>query len=366
MVRASVAAVFLALVILPGSALAATTIGSDLSQSGGDGFCTGNSAGTRCTALQLTLGIVDQAVPADGVITRWAVRDAAGELALRVIDGPPGQRHVVASGPAVQASGGTQSFSAQLPVKAGQRIGVELGESGYLPFHFRDDQTTGERYIPALGADPAAPVPGADISTTYELLYNATVEPDADHDGLGDETQDPDHGGTGSGAAACPTKGVLARGAGSVVFHSGRKVFGCRDGQRTRIGTRSARNGFKLFRFNGAQLALVQVNRGKSFIEVFDLGARRHTLNSRRTYSRGTRPIQWKVTDLVVAPNGDAAWISTLRGVPDKTGVWVRHRARVQQIDTGKIRPRSLTLSADNAGVNYTHADGSHGNSSFG
>lgn len=363
MIRASVVALCVAAAVAPASARAATTIGSDLARPGGSGFCVGDSAGTRCTLLQLTLGTADQAVRADGVITRWAVRDAGGELALRVIDGAAGQRHVVASGPAVQATGsGVQTFPAQIPVRAGQRIGVELGESGYLPISFRDEQTTGERYVPALGADPAAPG-ASDVARTYELLYNATVEADADRDGLGDETQDPDRGGAGA-TAGCPTSGVLARGAGAIVFRSGKRVFGCRDGRRTRIGTRGSRIRFLLFRFNGDQLAFVRVAKGRSFIQVFDLAARRRTISTRRTYS-GARAAGWRVTDLVVAPNGDAGWIATLRGAPARTSVWVRHRARVQQIDSGRIRPTSLTLSSDNASVNYIGADGRQRNSGF-
>jgi hypothetical protein len=281
-----------------------------------------------------------------------------------VIDGGAGQRHVVASGPAVQASGGIQTFPAQIPVLSGQRIGVELGESGYLPFHYRDEgQTTAERYIPALGADPAAPLPDSDIATTYELLYNATVEPDADGDGLGDETQDPDHGGAGAGGS-CPSTRVLTRGGGVVVFRSGKKVFGCLDGARTLLGTRVAHVRLKLFRINGDQLALVRVVRGRSSIQVFDLTSKRRTFSTKRTYVR-VRPTRWTVTDLVVAPNGDAAWIAKLRGAPDQTTVWVRHRSRVQAIDTGRIRPTSLTITADNSGVNYTGSNGSHHNSGF-
>ena len=367
MMTARVLALCLVAALAPASASAATTVGSDLSRPGEGGYCVGDAAGTRCTLLQLTLGTADQGVPVDGVITRWAVRDAAGELALRVIEGPAGQRHVVASGPAVQASGsGVQTFQAQIAVSAGQRIGVEVGESGYLPFVYRDEQTTGERYVPALGASPEAPIPESAVERTYEPLYNATVEPDADRDGLGDETQDPDRGGASGGGstAGCPTSGVLARGSGSLVFRTGKRIIGCRDGQRTLIGTSSARTRFRLFRFNGDQLALVRVAAGKSSIQIFHLGDRRRTFSTGRTYSR-IRSTRWTVTDLEVAPSGDAAWISTPRGAPHGTTVWVRHGARVQQIDQGRIRPTSLRLSADNTSINYTGADGRNRNSGF-
>src|SRR5919198_384900 len=61
--------------IAPAGASAATTVGSPLSRAGGDaGYCSGDSPGTRCTIVQLTLGTADQAVPGDGVITSWSVR----------------------------------------------------------------------------------------------------------------------------------------------------------------------------------------------------------------------------------------------------------------------------------------------------
>src|SRR3954452_6339594 len=65
-------------------------------QSSTRGHCTGDDPGTSCTEVQLTLGTVDQAVPYDGVVTGWAVRDAGGQIALRVVDRPAGQRRVVA------------------------------------------------------------------------------------------------------------------------------------------------------------------------------------------------------------------------------------------------------------------------------
>ena len=71
------------------------------------------------------------------------------------------------------------------------------------------------------------------------------------------------------------------------------------------------------------------------------------------------------MTDLVIAENGNAAWIATVRGVPESTTVWVRNARRVQQIDQGRIRPTSLRLAPDETGVNYTASDGGNRNSGF-
>jgi hypothetical protein len=356
-----------ALALTSDSASAATVVGSDLATSTDTaGYCSGDGPGTRCTVLQLTLGTVDQAVRADGVITRWAVRDARGALALKVIEGAAGQRHVVASSAPVQASpSGVQAFPAQIPVRAGQRIGVEIGEDGALPFIYRDERTTGEEYDPPLGEIPAPPVAGAALSSIYEISYNATIERDLDVDGLGDETQDPDHGGVGAGAVGCPVTGVIARGSNSVVYRrAGGRVFGCRDGRSTLVGTQNRHVRFRLPRLQGDRLALVRVADGRSSIQVYDLHARRRTFSSSRT-SNGGRPTSWTVSDLVVTSNGNAAWISTMRGARARTTVWVRNARRVQQVDQGRIAPTSLTLADNETGIYYIGADGRQRNSGF-
>jgi hypothetical protein len=352
-------AVLAAVAVAPTAASGATVLGSALSR-GGDapGYCTGDGPGAACTVLQLTLGSADQAVPFDGVLTRWATRDAGGELTVRVLEGPSGQRAVVASGPVTPVSGsGVQAFPLQISVRAGQRVGLELGESSFVPFFYRDEATTGEQYQPPLTAVPSAPLPDAALARTYEIDFSVTLEPDADRDGQGDETQDPDHGG-------CPPEGALATGGGSTVVRAGRRVSACRAGQTTALGTTSPTSRLRLFQLNGDWLALVRVVRGRSSVEVYDLALRRRAFKTTRTFSR-VDPTRWTVTDLVVAPNGDAAWIATLRGDRARTTVWVRHGARVQQIDQGRIRPTSLTLSEDGSGVNYLGADGRGRNSSF-
>ena len=340
-----------------------SVVGSRLDQSPGDtGYCTGGGPGGRCTVLQLTLGEADQAVRADGVITRWSVRGAKGRLALRVIDGPPGRRRVVARGPTVRATGsGVETFSARIPVDTGQRVGVEQGTDGFLPFRYRDETSTAEFYETPLGTTPAASVRGAGGTSGYEFLYNATIEPDDDRDGRGDLTQDPDHGGAG---AECPTAGVLAHASGSKVIRIGERLFGCRGGVRTFVGALGAGVAYRLFRFRGDQLALVRVAGGKSSILFFDLGDRSRTFSTSRTYDHD-RPTDWAVTDLVVASTGNAAWMASPRGAPKRTAVWTRNRTKVQQMDSGPLRPGSLRLGASESGVTYTDLEGRRRDAGF-
>jgi hypothetical protein len=366
MKRSILVVALVAAALAPGSASAATTIGSDLTRSSSTaGYCVGDGPGAPCTILQLTLGTVDQAVPADGVITGWAVRDAGGDIALKVLDGAAGQRRVVASEPVTTVTGsGIQRFGAQISVVAGQRVGLELADAAHVPFVYRDEVTTGEQYLPPVGAEPVAPYPEAALSRTYEILFSVTIEPDRDRDGLGDETQGPDHG----GLRPCPTSTVLARGDGTSVTRSAsNRVVACRAGVRTTLGTVGKRTKLRLFQFNGDWLAAVRVSEGRSTIQVFDLATQRRSFQTPRTSTRAVSdPTAWTVTDLVVAPNGDAAWIARPRGQADQTTVWIRHAARVQAIDTGRIRPTSLTLADAATGIYYLGADGRQRNSSFG
>jgi hypothetical protein len=166
-------------------------VGSRLDKAPGKaGYCSGNSPVSACTMVQITLGKTDQAIPADGVVTSWSVRGAKGALALRVIEGPPGRRRVVAEGPFVHVGGsGVKTFEERISVRRGQRIGVELAKDGFLPVRF-DNASQAESYEPPLGGTAHIPEKDAGGTVGYEVLYNATIEPDDDHDGKGDLTQD--------------------------------------------------------------------------------------------------------------------------------------------------------------------------------
>ncbi len=86
-------------------------------------------------------------------------------------------------------TGGSNSFDAQIPVKAGDRIGIgpvfeeqnlecELGSKASLIGGFFGN--------PGVGATtPAIEAPGS-----FRVPAVGVVEPDADNDGFGDETQD--------------------------------------------------------------------------------------------------------------------------------------------------------------------------------
>ena len=176
--------------LAPSQAVAAVTVGSDLSSSSGSADC-GDS---NCTIAQTALPGRVAAVPYDGVIVRWRVRDSAGSLRLRVMrPGDAGVYTAVArSGSVSVSSPDVTTFEARVPVKAGDYIAIDLNSATSSALGYRTvSGATDATWVPRLNDNEGRP---PSETGTDEDLYNADVEPDADGDGFGDETQD-----------ACPT-----------------------------------------------------------------------------------------------------------------------------------------------------------------
>jgi hypothetical protein len=139
----------------------------------------------------------DYAVPSDGVITSWSFQAGADPIPpmklkmFRAAGGDDyttvGESQLVTPAPDV-----LNTFPTQIPVNAGD-----------VPGHFYTDSTFSFRELPGFTAefnfgDPGTPGLDAPPGTTltYEpdagdqIDVSAALEPDADHDGFGDETQD--------------------------------------------------------------------------------------------------------------------------------------------------------------------------------
>ena len=153
----------------------------------------------------------DWRIPFDGVITSWQVRgsdnsgDAGSSGSLRVWrrvdDGsPPVRAQLVAESESQDVRPGVNSFLTRLAVRAGDRLGLS---SYYLGGSYSRAGSTvcGTEY-------GSAGAPGAEAAFECggELAANvaATLEPDGDGDGFGDESQDkcPGAGGTDDGCVA--------------------------------------------------------------------------------------------------------------------------------------------------------------------
>ena len=134
-------------------------------------------------------------VPADGVITSWAYRSgSAGAATIRLQvwrpTGGAGFKLEGRSDPVVADGGDIVELPAQIPVSAGSMLGLRsITESGCIS----DDSFSGTDIVmgrlaaadPVIGESVTMTVPGP----TRRLNVAATIEPDADGDGFGDESQ---------------------------------------------------------------------------------------------------------------------------------------------------------------------------------
>ena len=112
----------------------------------------------------------------------------------------------VAATERVQLTGAVQEIPASLPVRAGDAIGIQLDAGAKVDsveLGFGQSLVT---WSPAL-ADGGTATGSAASGTT--IAFSAVVEPDADGDGLGDESQDPsvDTGGGNPPGGGTPPPG---------------------------------------------------------------------------------------------------------------------------------------------------------------
>lgn len=162
----------------------ATTVGSDLSPDANAMACA-----TLCTAFTTSqaTGAAVAVAPADGVIVRWRVKagQATTGVALRTIRPVGGGAYAgVGASDAQSVPAGTSTFTTRLPVKAGDIVAADLPGSARI---FALSSTFDvQAFSPQLTTFPHTPGKQAG----RELLVNADIEPDADGDGYGDETQD--------------------------------------------------------------------------------------------------------------------------------------------------------------------------------
>jgi hypothetical protein len=198
LIRIGCAAAALAGAAAP-AAGAATTIGSSLAQRANLFISCGTPGEplSRCTTAQSELPNRETAVASDGVIVRWRIRSASGGVVrLRVLR-PAGASGFTGAGTSqpetlrasrVAGRDATYTFSTRLPVRAGDIIGVDRERRAGALFHASSGAATLLSFQPPL-ADLESRVQDR-ISNGAELLVNADIEPDADRDGFGDETQD--------------------------------------------------------------------------------------------------------------------------------------------------------------------------------
>lgn len=195
-----------------GTAPAATTVGpTTLPQA---------SSGLKCSPPACTVWQDSYAaghsltVPADGVIVRWRLNAYTSYnenyVALRILR-PTAGSYLLSGTSASErlpwTSGyttpGVSAWKARLPVKAGDRIGIDccadtLGLSSYsAPIIWASGYQGSATPKDVVRLHSPRPADGESVASTgnsspspYFLPLNADVEPDVDSDGYGDESQD--------------------------------------------------------------------------------------------------------------------------------------------------------------------------------
>ena len=228
-------AVALALLLLPAASPAATTIGSGL---GGDANANIPACAGLCTFSQISLAAPNQAAaglasPIDGVVVRWRLKagSAGGAVNLRVLRPTgPASYQGAGRGETQVAQIGTNTWATRLPLRAGDRLGLDNASEGLffanpgagLVFYWSPGLAEGESRVRTATAN-------------YELMLNGDVEPDADRDAFGDETQDQ-----------CPTN-ASTQGACPVANPTGQRARARRTCRRRyrrdvrRVGRRAAK-----------------------------------------------------------------------------------------------------------------------------
>lgn len=193
-----------AVIPAPGSAGAATKIGSDLTP---DPVQAPSGAGGTDPRTIATTVLPGQQVssPLDGIVVRWRVRSAGTDIGgnpvrLKVIRPTASGAYTGINTSATQtvpdsATPTTFTFQTQQAIRAGDLIALDIsGPNGN--FIVQTAIQTGVhllRWQPMPLLDGQTRTPDNDPSFDYgEHTFNADVEPDCDKDGLGDETQDAD------------------------------------------------------------------------------------------------------------------------------------------------------------------------------
>jgi hypothetical protein len=153
--------------------------------------------GRGCFIVQSVLGGRVLRAPFTGIAVRWRLRASSGLFRLRVVR-PVGNdellrmryRYLGASAGATVHGGGTTVLRARVHVARGDLVGIQalgLGaEVGMRPVPF--DSSAWEEFDTRARRNSIAISGGT--TNGQQLLYNADIERDRDHDGYGDQTQD--------------------------------------------------------------------------------------------------------------------------------------------------------------------------------
>jgi hypothetical protein len=178
-----------------------TALGSQIPS--GTMASTGACVDYLCTVVQRNVAGASTAAPFDGVVVRWRIRAAVNiTTKLRVV------RPTVGFGVVMERSsepvsivvdpsyrGRIVTIPTRLPISAGSFVGIQKPPSVNLGAVSGAGAGSSFSSITDVGDGEAS---GFSVLFTNEFAYGADIEPDVDHDGFGDLTQD-----------SCPSNGTV-------------------------------------------------------------------------------------------------------------------------------------------------------------
>ena len=170
-------------------AFAATTVGQAAPSTATPILCS-PLAGVQITS---GAGAPSYTVPSDGVLTGYTTRagSAAGAGMQLVVFSRSGAVYTVVGSSAMNSltPSAVDHFPARIGVLSGDLLGLQVtGTDNWCVFAgVPADQ---HLYSPPFNAQPGAPFTPDSFASGNRWNIEASLEPDADHDGFGDETQD--------------------------------------------------------------------------------------------------------------------------------------------------------------------------------
>jgi hypothetical protein len=163
--------------------------------------CVGNKTAGGFTPIAMASGPgnpLPATILTSGVVTRWrlSIVPIGPEInfteTLKIFRPVgPGQFQVIGESAPIFVASGTNTYPTRIPVKAGDHIGGTVAAGGETGGLYCETGNPGDR----LGFISGNPTNGSTGTVSLEeaalqLPIVVSVEPDADNDGFGDETQD--------------------------------------------------------------------------------------------------------------------------------------------------------------------------------
>jgi len=188
--------------VLSGAVALGSTLAADRVESVDCNGLPPTGASEACTVVQSRLGDARLVPDEGGVIRRWAVRGARGELALQVLRRRGSRYFLVARTPYVHVQGdGLHVMPANLPVSAGDLVGLEVTPGAVIGVADAPGAQTARWFGPiVLTVRPAEP---HDPPLRREVLLRVEYTPGA--------TWGPPGELTGNAAASAPAGALVAR-----------------------------------------------------------------------------------------------------------------------------------------------------------